>query len=393
MLLEGNGEIGRNYVKIRKEVLLIILQTGGDVPLVNERWFRIGVGSIMVFILIWLINADKFVFTPFIIFIQTLFLPFLIAGLLFYLIRPLIEWMERWRVPRKVGILVVFLVIAGVITLIVNMLVPIIQSQFTRLVNNLPYMIDTVQQAIAYWKENQDSIPDFVVQAVQNAGNKLQAAFSSASTSIGGLLSSFVGFLFSLVVVPFILFYLLDDHGKFVPSLVRFFPKSRHNDIRRVLTDMDSALGSYIQGQLIVSSCVGFMLFIGYLVIGLDYALLLALFGMVTNVIPFLGPFLAVTPAVIAAFFQDPIMVFYVAVVMIIAQQVESNLISPQVMGRALNAHPLTIILLILVGGNLAGVLGMVLIIPTYAVLKVIVQHVYRLFTIKQSENKDSSQP
>ncbi|HEX7064780.1 MAG TPA: AI-2E family transporter [Bacillales bacterium] len=352
--------------------------------LAKERWFRIGIGIIMLFVIIWLIQEDSIVFTPLIVFVKTMFLPFLIAGLLFYLTRPLVQLLERWHVPRKVAILCIFLIIIGILTLAVNLLVPVVQRQFNRLIENVPTMINSIQNWIEYWQANQDSIPDFVIDAVHNAGNKLQGTFSAAGSSIGGILSSFVGFLFSLVVVPFILFYLLDDRAKFTQSVVRFFPRTRRDEIRHVLSDMDNALASYIQGQLIVSSCVGVLLLIGYLIIGLDYALLLALFGMVTNVIPFLGPFLAVIPAIIAAFFQDPIMVLYVIIVMIIAQQIESNLVSPQVMGRQLNVHPLTIILLILVGANLMGVVGMILIIPTYAVLKVVVQHLYQLFSIQR---------
>lgn len=101
------------------------------------------------------------------------------------------------------------------------------------------------------------------------------------------------------------------------------------------------------------------MLLIGYLIIGLDYSLILALIGMATNVIPFLGPYLAVTPALLVAWIQDPQMIIWVALVMLIAQQIESNLISPNVMGKALDIHPLTVITLILAAGNIAGIWGL----------------------------------
>ncbi|HET7578714.1 MAG TPA: AI-2E family transporter [Bacillales bacterium] len=353
----------------------------------KERWFRFGIGTIMLFVIIWLLHTDRFVFTPFIIFFNTLFIPFLLAGLLFYLTRPLVQLLERIHMPRKLAILIIFLVIAGILTMGINLLVPVIQVQFKRLVNNVPAMVDTIENWVDYWKANQNSIPDFVVKAVNNAGNHLQQIFSSAGSSVGDFLGSIFDFVFSIVVVPFVLFYLLNDREKFTPSVVRFFPKSQQKEMRSVLADMDTALASYIQGQLIVSSCVGVVLLIGYFIIGLHYALLLALFGMVMTVVPFLGAIISVIPAIIAAFLQDPIMVIYVIIVMIAAHQIESNFISPQVMGRQLNVHPLTIILLILVGGNLAGLVGLLLIIPTYAVLKVIVQHMYKLFLIKRRKN------
>lgn len=353
----------------------------------NKRWFRFGISVVLFLTIIWLLHEVNFVFTPLVIFVQTLFLPFLIAGILFYLFRPLTGLLEHWRVPRKVAILVIFLIVIGIVTLIVRLFGPIIQTQFVRLVDNIPDMVSAVQEGISYWQQNQELIPQYVKDAIDNLGNKLQEIFAATGTFVGNALSSLFGFIFSLVVVPFILFYLLSDKEKFAPNVTRFFPDSKEDEIRSVLRDMDKALASYIQGQLIVSTCVGIMLLIGYLVIGLDYALLLSLFAMATNVIPFLGPFLAVIPAIIVAFFQAPIMALYVVIIMIVAQQIESNLVSPQVMGRALNIHPLTIILLILVGGNLAGVLGMILIIPTYAVAKVIVQHSYQLLSIKRQED------
>ncbi|WP_256333966.1 AI-2E family transporter [Jeotgalicoccus aerolatus] len=140
-------------------------------------------------------------------------------------------------------------------------------------------------------------------------------------------------------------------------------------------------------GQLLVSLVVGILLLIGYLIIGLDYAFLLALIGVVTNVIPFLGPYIAVIPAIIIALFQDPIMAVYVGIIMLIAQQIEGNLITPNVMGNALSVHPLTVITLILAAGNIAGIWGIILAIPFYAVVKTIVINIYE----KRQEIKDTA--
>lgn len=121
---------------------------------------------------------------------------------------------------------------------------------------------------------------------------------------------------------------------------------------------MDFALSSYIKGQILVSFCVGVLVYIGYLIIGLEYSLILAIITMFTNVIPFLGPFLGTIPAVIVALIDSPGMVVKVLVVTIVAQQIEGNLVSPLVMGKSLNIHPLTIIVLLLVAGSLVGFWG-----------------------------------
>lgn len=351
----------------------------------NTRWFRVSIAIILFLVIIWLMNEVKFIFTPLIIFVQTLFTPFLIAGVLFYLCRPLLHWLEGQKVPRGIGIVVIFLVIAGLFTFAISFIGPIIQKQFVNLVHNTPKMIASVQKGIHYWQENQQFIPQYVKEGVTYITDSLGDIVAVTGSSIGRVLSNTVSLVVALAIVPFILFYLLSDRDKFVPSVTRFFPSSKTDYIRGILGDMDKALASYIQGQLIVSTCIGMLLLIGYLIIGLDYALLLSLFGMVMNIIPFLGPFLAVIPAIIAAWMQDPIMVLYVVIIMFAAQQIESSFVSPLVMGRALKIHPLTIILLVLVGGNLAGVLGMILIIPTYAVCKVVVQHSYRLLKINKN--------
>jgi predicted PurR-regulated permease PerM len=146
---------------------------------------------------------------------------------------------------------------------------------------------------------------------------------------------------------------------------------------------MDDTLSAYIQGQAIVSVCVGILSLIAYLIIGVDYALILALIAMLTNLIPFIGPFIGTIPAVFVALFNDPISAVWVVLAIIIIQQIESNLISPNVMGQKLKVHPLTIILLLILAGNLAGVVGLILAIPFYAVTKTVVQNVYRLLKLR----------
>lgn len=353
---------------------------------IKKKFFNLGIGIIIVLIIIWLLNQVSFVFTPLVIFIQTLFIPFLISGILYYLARPVVRLLEGWKIPRKLAIMLIFVILIGIVIAVIELIGPLIQDQFKRLIENVPDMVKAAQDAFTYWQKNQEYIPQFAKDIIANLTTKLQTNALATGGAVAKVLGNVFGFIFSLVIVPFILFYMLNDRDRFVPNVTRFFPKSKEKEIRSVLHDMDKALGGYIQGQLIVSSVVGILLLIGYLIIGLDYALILALFGMATNVIPFLGPFIAATPAIIVAFFQNPIMALYVVIIMFVAQQIESNLVSPQVMGKTLNVHPLTIILLILVGGNLAGVLGMILIIPTYAVLKVVVLHIYQLFRIRKVE-------
>ena len=156
-----------------------------------------------------------------------------------------------------------------------------------------------------------------------------------------------------------------------------FFTGKQRVWVKKTLSDIDNVLRSYIQGQLLISFLLAILLLIGYYAIGLKYALLLAIFGLFMNLIPFIGPWIAVTPAIVIAIVQDPTMVIWVGVITVVAQQIESNLITPNVMGKSLDIHPLTVITVILAAGNIAGFLGIILAIPTYAVGKAIVKNIY----------------
>ena len=191
-------------------------------------------------------------------------------------------------------------------------------------------------------------------------------------------------------MIPFFLFFMLKDGEKLVPFITQIFKKKKADNIRSLLSKVDAVLGSFIQGQLIVSFVVGVLLLIGYLIIGLDYAVALALFGMVTNVIPYLGPFLAVTPALIVGGIQDPYNLIWVSIIMIVAQQFESNIVSPNVMGQALNLHPLTIITVILAAGSIAGFIGIVFAVPAYAVVRTIIVHFYDTYVDSKKNKEDA---
>src|SRR5699024_1104412 len=137
-------------------------------------------------------------------------------------------------------------------------------------------------------------------------------------------------------------------------------------------------LRAFIQGQMLVSFILCIILYIGYAIIGLDYALLLAIFALFMNLIPFIGPWVAFLPAALLALIQDPIMFVWVSLITLIAQQIESNLVTPNVMGQTLKLHPLTVITVVLAAGNIAGFIGMLIAIPTYAVIKTVIQNIWR---------------
>jgi len=343
----------------------------------KKLWFQTGVAILLTLVIIRMFMEVKGIFSPLLIIGQTIFLPLLIGGVLFYLSRPLLKWLESVKFPRWASILSVFAVIGLIGWLFYALIGPPLTEQVNKLVKNTPEIVEEVEHFTKYALSQKDLLPEKLQDTVDDATGKINDIAVSAGSLLFKFIQNVFQGIFLLVLVPFFLVYMLKDHEKFAPFVSSFAKGEKKTWIRKTLADIDDTLRSYIQGQLFVSFLVGLMLLIGYFAIGLEYALLLAIFGMMMNVIPFLGPYISVVPAIIIALIQEPKLAIYVAIIMLVAQQIESNFITPNVMGKSLDIHPLTVITVILAAGNIAGLWGIILAIPTYAVIKVILKNVY----------------
>ncbi|GAA3403702.1 AI-2E family transporter [Paenibacillus hodogayensis] len=355
----------------------------------QTKFFRIGYGILLVFLIIWVGVKINFIFYPLQVLVQTLFSPLLLSGILFYLLRPLVNLLVSKRIPKSPAILIVYLGFALVVTLIVIFVAPVLKRQFTELINSLPVLIHTVvvksQELVEseWFARFTDSFNVDFNKMSEKVSDYLVLGFNLLSANFKSVIGFVANVFFLAVTVPFILFYLLRDGDKIREGLLKLLPKGRKKSIRDILDKMDETVSLYIRGQIIVAFIVGVLCLLGYLIIGVDYAFLLALAAMITNVIPYVGAFLAAVPAILVAMVDSPFMVVKVIIVSIIAQQIEGNLISPQIMGKQLEIHPLTILLLLLVVGSLVGPLGMLVAVPVYAVAKIVIVHIYGLLQLR----------
>lgn len=360
----------------------------------HKRWFQVLMFFILLFLLILLISQTTFVFTPILQLIGAVALPIIGAGILYYLTKPVMNFLVKRKVPKILSIIIVFLLIIAIITLFIVVIWPIARDQANRLIASIPGMIKMVEDFITYWQQNYSSIPDQVISAINDFTNDIPGYIEDVTSNLFGFLGSFIGQLVNIVMgiilIPFFLFFMLKDGHKLVPFMTQIFSEKRAENLKSLMRKIDNVLTSFIQGQLIVSFAVGILLLIGYMIIGIPYAVVLALFGMLMNVIPFLGPYIAVTPAILVALFQDPVNVIWVAVIMLVAQQIESNLISPNVMGQVLNLHPLTVISVILAAGSIAGFVGILFAVPIYAVLRTLVIHFYQTYVQSKKDKEDA---
>ncbi|TSB46162.1 AI-2E family transporter [Alkalicoccobacillus porphyridii] len=357
----------------------------------QSKYFKIGLGIALFLLIVYLASLVSFIFQPIAVLFQTLFAPIVIAGVFYYLLRPFVNLLSK-KIPRGLSILLVFLLLIGLITTSVLLIGPEIQKQTRSLIDNVPSFVEQGEEMLLTLQENeyvqsfQQSGQHSLDDMIENFSSNIEGYVASIGSNLVKVIGAVASFVIVLVIFPFVLFYLLKEGDKAPAFMLKFLPEKQQHEGRRILGDMDKALSSYLQGQILVSICVGILCLILYLSIGLEYALVLAIIAMLTNVIPFIGPWIGTAPAVIVALFDSPFMVLAVIIGVLVIQQIESNLISPQIMGRQLNVHPVTIIFLLLFASQFAGLVGLLLAVPSYAVGKVIVSHTYRLIKLRRGK-------
>lgn len=335
---------------------------------------------------IFVLTKISFVFDPLLILIKTVLLPVLLAGVLYYLLNPIVDYLEKKKVKRLFSILILYILILGIITIVVLAVIPVIRRQISDLIANFPVFSAQIQTLFTeligsdFINRFQQTINFDTSNLMNTISERVSTLLNSTWTGIGGFLGAVTETVLTLVTVPFILFYLLKDGKRLPHYILSFIPNSLRKQSDQVMTEMNHQISSYIRGQIIVSFCIGILLYIGYLIIGLEYSLILAVIAACTSIVPYLGPAIAITPALIVALVTSPVMLLKMIVVWTVVQLVEGKFISPQIMGKTLQIHPITIIFVILTAGNLFGLLGIVLAVPGYAVLKVIVTHLFNWF-------------
>lgn len=344
---------------------------------------------ILIGAMIFVYHKIAFIFHPFIVIFSTVAPPVILAFIAYYLMNPIVNLLERLRIKRIWGIIIIILGISGLLTGVVLLSAPAIETQVKGLIQHFPSYLAQMGEGIEAFFEHSFLGPyyeqgyQWVLSTLSNLPNQIGDYLGKTFEGVVNIANIVTQVVVVMITFPIILFFLLKDSAQFKAYSLRLLPPKLRSEVDQILTNMDVQVGSYIRGQIIVASCIGILLFIGYSIIGLDYAITLAIIAAVTSVVPYLGPTIAISPAIIIAIVHSPIMLLKLAIVWAAVQFLEGNFISPNVMGITMKIHPLTIIIVLLVGGNLFGLVGMVLGIPGYAILKVIIVHLFNKFKLR----------
>ncbi|MEK4299793.1 AI-2E family transporter [Oceanobacillus sp. FSL W8-0428] len=361
----------------------------------NNRFVVFLVILLLIGLNILIFTHISFVFTPFVVLLKTVLLPIILSAILYYLLNPIVNYLEKKKVKRIYSIFGLYLVIIGILTILISSVFPFLRDQITSFITSLPPFISDIEKMVNDFIGgnfiNQFQLVEYIdLQgfATQLSDRSLDIV-NSAFSNIGNVIGAVTEIVLAIITLPFILFYLLKDGEKLPGYFIKFLPVTMRKPTLDILKEMNHQISSFIRGQIIVAFCIGVLMYIGFTIIGLEYAPVLALIAAFTNVVPYLGPAIAITPALIVAIVTSPFMVIKLIIVWTIVQLVEGKFISPQIMGRNLRVHPITIIFIILTSGNLFGVVGILLAVPGYALLKVFVTHAFEFFKIRSNLYED----
>ena len=341
---------------------------------------------ILLGIAIYLYTEISYIFTPINTIISSIITPIIVAYVFYYMLNPLVNFFSKKISRFSASLLAIFVGIITVLIVIIGV-VPIIVEQTQNLITAMPRYVEIVKGYLEEYSDN--AYVQVVVEYVNTNLNasKISERLITIATSVAqGIVSSISSTASVLVTMPFVLFFLLKDASKFNKFVISLLPKKLEKPVVETIDEIDDKVGSYIQGQMLVSLCIGVMLFIGYNVIGLHYGFSLATIAAFLSIVPYLGPVIAITPAMLVAASTSWIMVVKMLVVWGVVQFLEGNIISPNIMGRSMNMHPLTVIFVILIGVNISGVVGAILGIPVYSILKVLISKL--LISLKERYDK-----
>lgn len=345
--------------------------------------------AVVTIILLWVFYTARKALLPF------------IAGLLIgYVILPLVNFLDRYMVvalrsrklSRALAILIVYLMVVLVISVIVAFLIPTLSEQVQTLEYRMPYLISHAGNLLRDWlEEYQGSLPidvDLPINLESIISDNLTRLSTELGQTVQGgvkqtitVVTNTISFVLGIVLIPIWLFYVLLDETKARRTILGLIPRANRPDARNIYTIVDNVLGSYFRGQFLLGVSIGVMSTTALLIIGVEPALLLGIMAGMLELLPYIGPLVALLIAGFIALVQAPIKALWTVVAFLIIQQLESNLLAPQVAGSSVRLHPAIVIFAIIIGNEIAGIWGILLVVPLTAVSRDVVRYLFLRFS------------
>jgi len=304
-------------------------------------------------------------------FIRDIVLMLLVSILLAALFVPLVDWLETKKISRLLSTVFIYFFIVFLFVGTVFIIVPIFSSEFTFFTEKIG---DYYQNLRSLLGNHQTILPENLI----NIPN-WQGGLSFVGQGVFSFIGSIANWVFTCVLVFILSFYITLEKKSLVRALTSLFPKKYHNFVDRllVLSQKDlSAWGLAMVGSML---SVGILIYIGLLILNIKFAFVLAFFAGITEVIPWIGPFLGAAPAVFIALFQSPMALLLVVLLYVIVQQIVNNIVMPLLMKRTVGLDPIVVIMVLLIGAKLGGILGALIAVPAAAIVSIFIKEYIKL--------------
>lgn len=284
--------------------------------------------------------------------IKSILVALFISYIIMASLHPFVRTLRKWGVPKIIAIVLIYVIVVAFIVLLVIPILPFFISQVQALFKAIPSYLNQASSVLGI-EINQSQINSVISPLASSIG---QNAFSLTGKVFGGI--------FSVITIFILSFYMLIDRGRIGKGIPEFLPEKYQEKTLLTIHLIEEKLGAWLRGQVVLSLVVGFITWVALTLLGVPYALPLAIMAGFLEIIPTLGPIIAAIPAVIVGLGISPVMAVTVILVYTGIQLAENNILVPKIMEKAVGLNPVVIIVAILVGGNLMGFVGALLSIP-----------------------------
>lgn len=320
--------------------------------------------------------------------------PFFIGLVIAWLLDPIVSFLQKKKINRLLSTTLVFVVFIAIIGLICSLVIPSFGNQINEIISTAPNIIKNLSGWFDGFIDNLSNIYNYDFTNVRNGfTTSLNNIFKSITvdlpTTIVDVLKNIVSGSINFIFGLFIAFYMLLDFNNVRKHLLVFIPKKIHNEVITITDRLNNMLKNYVQGTLLIMLLLFICQSIGFTLSGLKAPLVFGLFCAVTNVIPYVGPYIGGIPATIVGFTISPKVGICTLIAVIICQTLESYFLNPVVMSKTMKLHPVTIMLGLLIFGHFFGILGMVLSTPVISCAKIILTYFNDKYQILNMINEE----
>ncbi|MGV3488133.1 MAG: AI-2E family transporter [Tuberibacillus sp.] len=316
--------------------------------------------------------------------------PFLIAMLIAYLLHPLIEGLHHQGMPRTLAILIIYLLFFGIVIYAGIKGAPVVVEQLRSFAKQAPELTRLYHNEVNHFYYATSDFPETVHDHFDRILASVERGVNNIVRKVVDGIQNLFRSIFTILLIPFIVFYLLKDLEEIKAWLYRHTPKRWRNQAVRLVQEVDVTLGSYIRGQLLVCAVLGGIAIIGLWLFQIPYSVILGIFIGITDIIPYFGPVIGAIPAILIAVTISVKKAIFILILIGVLQFLEGNILSPLIVGKSVKIHPIFIMLSLVIGGDMGGVLGMLIAVPVFITVRVFIRHFWRAYTKKIDNHEDA---